>query len=61
MIVNRRDRRTPCKNGDEYDAFTGWRRLMKYLTRPGTAAWIKRKYRRRIRREGRDEARRGAA
>jgi len=44
----KRGRTTPCRNGDEYDAFTGWRRVISW--KRGEVARIKRAYRRRERR-----------
>jgi len=41
----------PMIDGDEYDAMTGWRRLLHW--RPGERKAIKRKYNRRVRREAR--------
>lgn len=37
----------PCKGGDEYDAFTGWRRVLSW--KAGTLKYIKTKYRKRCR------------
>lgn len=45
----------PCRSGDEYDAFSGWKRLLKYLSRAGIRAEIKRRYRRRERHEAKKE------
>lgn len=42
-------RRQVLKSGDEYDAVTGWRRLLKW--RPGERKAIKRKLNRRARKE----------
>lgn len=39
---------TPMRTGDEYDALTGWRRLLHW--RAGERAKVKRLYRRRERR-----------
>lgn len=41
-------KRLPLKSGDEYDALTGWRRVLHW--RAGQRAAIKRRYRRRERR-----------
>lgn len=38
---------TPLKSGDEYDAFTRWRRLMNW--KAGQIARIKRRYNKRVR------------
>ena len=40
--------REKMKGGDEYDAFTGWRRVIKWSR--GERAKIKRAFRRRVRR-----------
>lgn len=37
----------PMKNGDEYDAFTGWRQV--YGWKPGTIKNIKRAFNKRVR------------
>ena len=39
--------RHPLKGGDEYDAFTGWRRFLKF--RAGDRSRIKAKFWRRVR------------
>lgn len=42
---------------EEYDAYTGWRKLFGYMRRPGVVKAIKRRTHKRERREGRAEAR----
>ncbi|MCR4330293.1 MAG: hypothetical protein NUV49_00160 [Patescibacteria group bacterium] len=42
------DRKIPMSNGDEFDAFTNWRKVLKW--RSGERASVKRGYRRRVRR-----------
>ena len=51
----KKGRTTPMKGGDEYDALTGWRRVMCYLDRSGIAKKVKRKYNKRVRQEGKNE------
>ena len=51
----KKGRTTPMKGGDEYDALTGWRRVMCYLDRSGVAKKVKRKYNKRVRQEGKNE------
>lgn len=48
----------PLTSGDEQDALTGWRRYMKY--RPGERKAVKRRYNRRVRRDGRRQIRQEA-
>ena len=43
--------RIPMKGGDEYDAFSPWRRLLCYLGRPGVVKKIKRGYKKRERKQ----------
>ena len=50
-------RTEPMKGGDEYDALTGWRRVMCYLDRSGVAKKVKRKYNKRVRQAGKKEIR----
>ena len=45
--------REPCKGGDEYDVFTGWRKVLAYCGRPGRCRRVKRAFNRRIRRDAR--------
>lgn len=45
-------KKIPMKGGLEYDAFTGWRRVLCYMGRPGLRKWVKRKYNKRMRQEG---------
>ena len=45
----------PLKGGDEYDALTRWRRLLRW--RPGERKAVKRQYQRRERREAKRAAR----
>lgn len=42
---------------DEQDAYTPWRRVYCYLSKPGAVAYIKRKTHRRDRHEARDRIR----
>ena len=44
-------RRLPARSGDEHDVVTRWRRVAKYLGKPGAASSIKRRMRRRERHE----------
>jgi hypothetical protein len=46
-----------CKYADEYDAFTGWRKILVGLERPGIVKNIKRSYWKRVRREHKKELR----
>lgn len=50
-------KRIPMTISEEYDALTCWRRELCYLKKPGATSWIKRHYRRRERRVGKDEIR----
>jgi len=43
-------KRIPLKNGDEFDALTGWKQFLNW--RPGQRKKIKKKYNRRFRRHG---------
>lgn len=45
------------KSADEQDAYTGWRNVLIYLSRPGAVKKIKRRTHRRERREGKQEIR----
>lgn len=45
------------KTADEQDAYTGWRKVLKYMERPGVVKKIKRRTHKRERQEGKHEAR----
>ena len=45
------------KTADEQDAYTGWRRVLIYMSRPGVVKSIKRRTHKRERREGMQEIR----
>lgn len=47
--------RSKLTNGDEFDAFSRWRRILCYMQRPGIVAKIKRQHNKRIRKEARQE------
>ena len=49
-------KRIPEKGGDEHDAFSGWRKWLCYLKRPGVTKSIKAKYNRRFRRASKNLA-----
>lgn len=49
--------RERMKGGDEWDAFTGWRRW--YYWRAGKLHHIKKKFSRRVRREAKESLRKG--
>jgi hypothetical protein len=49
----------PVKGWDEQDALTGWRTVYTSMQRPGATSQVKRRYRRRERRQGKDSIRRG--
>ena len=51
--MRRRDRKIPLADGDEQDALTGWRKVIRFAYQ--TRAMIKRGYRRRVRRGSRAE------
>jgi len=51
--------RRPVRDMAEQDAFTGWRRVLCYMQRPGVRSGIKQSARRRERREARREIRDG--
>jgi hypothetical protein len=42
--------RIPMNDGDEYDVFTRWRKVLCWTKRAGATAKVKRGYRRRLRR-----------
>ncbi len=48
--------RRAIKTGDEQDAYTAWRKLYIYLSRPGVVKSIKRSTHRRERAEGKQDA-----
>jgi len=45
----------PFKSGFEQDALTGWRKVLKYMKRPGVAKKAKRQYSHRVRTLSRKE------
>lgn len=45
------------KTADEQDAYTGWRKVLIYMSRPGVVKNIKRRTHKRERREGAQEIR----
>lgn len=45
-------------NGDEHDAFTGWKKLLKIFDKPGIAAKTKKRFNRRIRKAAKEDTRR---
>ena len=45
----------PFKSGFEQDALTGWRKVLKYMKRPGVAKKAKRQYSHRVRTLSRQE------
>lgn len=47
--------RRPSKDGDEQDAFTGWRHVLCYLDRAGKAKAVKQRHNRRTRRQVREQ------
>lgn len=49
--------RIPMKGGAEMDVFSGWRKVMCYLSRPGFCKWVKRGYNKRARRAAKMELR----
>ncbi len=52
-----KSRKQKLKYGDEWDVFTGWRKLLCYTKRAGVCKRTKRKANRRFRREFRKELR----
>lgn len=52
--------RQSVKGWAEQDAYTGWRKVLCYLQRPGAVKAIKRATHRRVRREAKAEVRREA-
>jgi hypothetical protein len=52
--VKRKDRLS-LKSGAEYDAFTGWRKLLTW--KPGELKWWKSKYNRRARKAAKQQLR----
>lgn len=49
--------RIPLKGGDEYDALTGWRKMLKIFNKAGLAKKSKRKYNKRFRKDGKSNLR----
>jgi hypothetical protein len=49
-------RRLPAKSGDEFDAITGWKHVVKRMGRVGVRAAIKRRMRRRERHQANDRS-----
>lgn len=49
--------REKMKGGDEYDALTRWKKLLKVFAKPGLARQAKQKFNRRVRKEAKAEAR----
>ena len=47
--------RIKMKGGDEYDAFSSWRKYLCYLSRAGVTKRIKRKYNKRVRQEAKQK------
>lgn len=52
--------REMMKGGDEYDALTGWKKVLKVFAKPGLAMKAKRKFNRRVRKLAKAEMRQGA-
>ncbi|MGN6538943.1 MAG: hypothetical protein ACTHKQ_24850 [Mesorhizobium sp.] len=48
--------REKMRGGDEYDALTGWKKLLKVFARPGLSRRAKQKFNRRVRKEAKAEA-----
>lgn len=48
--------REKMKGGDEYDALTGWKKLLKVFAKPGVSSKAKAKFNRRVRRQAKAEA-----
>ena len=46
---------TKLKGGDEWDAFSGWRKYLCYLSRAGVVKRIKRGYNKRMRKQAKRE------
>lgn len=42
-------------NGDEHDAFTGWKKRLKVFSKPGIAKRTKQRFNRRVRKRAKDE------
>jgi hypothetical protein len=53
----RKGHRERLKGGAEQDAFSGWRRVLCYMRKPGVVAGIKRQFNKRVRRISRAEIR----
>ncbi len=43
--------REKMRGGDEYDALTGWKKLLKVFAKPGLSRQAKQKFNRRVRKE----------
>ena len=56
--TNKRPYTESMSGGDEFDALTGWRRLLCVFKKPGIAKATKRKYSRRLRQKARAMLRR---
>ena len=58
MQITRKDKKhdIPLISGEEHDALTGWKRLLKVFdNRTGLGKYAKRKYNKRLRRVGKKE------
>lgn len=53
-------KRIPLTNAAEHDCFSGWRRVLCYMLRPGVKKSIRQGYNRRFRRDGKAEAKKMA-
>lgn len=48
--------RERMKGGDEYDALTGWKKLLKVFAKPGLSSKAKTKFNRRVRKQAKASA-----
>ena len=54
---NLMNKRIPLKGGDEFDALTGWRKMLKIFNKAGLSKKSKRKYNKRFRKDGKSNLR----
>lgn len=47
--------REKMRGGDEYDAFTRWKKLLKVFAKPGIAVKTKKRFNRRVRKQAKAE------
>lgn len=53
--------REKIRGGDEFDALTGWKKLLKVFSKPGLSRQAKQKFNRRVRKQAKADAARSAS